>query len=254
MTINTYTFKSVITEYTSIGKLDESNFGGNITKHAVSNIMLNPENETDAKTISEVIEIYMAYTGYDKDKVIKTFFSICTKENSFKSWYKLKVRRRFFKNKRKDGTGYFWSPANIKGEFSEKIKANAIKVGRNNEKVSCIPNFELFAHDTTGQKTECFTGKLWEFRDAHVSRASVQVAVEKLGKHGVQLTLFKYRQEENLPWHSSNYVESVKEKDDFEPKGLAGLFDEEDGWECVNLSEPENKKPDFQDTDEDILF
>lgn len=250
MTINTYTFKNVVTEYTSIGELDESNFKGDITKHAVTNIMLNPEIESDKKIIDEVVAIYKAYTGYDEAKVLKTFFIKCEKENSFKGWYKLKVRRRFFKNKRKDGSGYFWSPANIKGQFKQGIIDNAVKIGKDGEQIKCIPNFELFAQDATGQSTECFTGKLWQFRDAHVSKASVVVAVEKLGKHGVQLTLFKYRLEENLPWHSSNYVELVN--NDKEPDGLADIFDmdEETMDKLVN---PEIEIPeDFNE--DDICF
>lgn len=216
-----YTFKNALTEFTSIGKLDENGQ----RRSAQTNILLNPAKSEDKIVIEQLIKIFTTYSGYSEQKAISTFFKVIDNPgNDFHGFFKLKLRRTFFENTNKQGKKFF-SPANIKGTFSEDVLKSSKKVDSNNRLVDCNPNYSLFVHDSSKGKTQCFTGKIWMYSDGDVNNADVQVVIEKLGKNGVQLTLFKYRKLSCTEFNSSNFKETVVQTEEFND-GLDDLFNE----------------------------
>lgn len=222
MTVRLFTFPSVLTEYNELAHLDERNGRAN----AVTNIMLNPNDDKDKQILQSLYKIIESYSEHKgkklSEKEIKdTFFKVVDNPgNNFDGWYKLKVRRAFFKAKGNNGKE-FWSCGNIKGVFDEATKSKSVKRDKDGKNVKVEPNYNLFLQDATGEKTECYTGRRWLFPAFNVAKASVQVVVERLGKHGIQFTLFKYRLEEKTELHSSAFKSIDTEQVD---DGLDDLF------------------------------
>lgn len=240
-----YTFNNVLTEYTEIGKLDERSG----KKTAITNIMLHPEK--DSKIIDELMTIFKAYTGMTSNaSVASKFFRMVENQSSdFYGYYKLKVRRQFFYNKGLKK----WTPSNIKGEFhKDVIEKSYVRDWDTKKLVPVKPNYTLFVHDCAGEKPVCYTDRIRAYEDGFVNSADVQVVVEKFGKNGIQLTLFKYRRLAMINMESSNIIKQEENVPDSYDDGLDHLFNTFD--ESILEDKTESDNGDDIEFDEDVFF
>lgn len=248
------TFKKVLTEYTSIGKLDERNYKGNIGYAAVTNIMLHPVK--DKELFDDMLNLLTKATGKTEEQVKNTkalMKFISNEGNNFYGYYKIKVRRAFWKKTLDNGRTFF-SCGNIKGKFDDAIVANSKSVNKQGQLVNVVPNYNLFVHDATGDKVKCLTGRLWDFQDSGVHRADVQIVVEAFGKQGVVLTFFKYRLLEKLDnMHSSNFI--VHEEEVSELEGVSEYVDAGDEFSIDDSDFDLQADPSLNlDEDDEIIW